>query len=122
MAIAQGKLAGTAFLTIDGVNYLLQGEPKWRCADITRETLAGSDGIHGFKEKPIAGYISGRLRDADNITVADFNAMTNSTVVLELANGKVIIGRNMWTVEAQEVDSEDAVFDVRFESPFVEEA
>jgi hypothetical protein len=122
MAIAQGKLAGTAFLTIDGVNYLLQGEPKWRCADITRETLAGSDGIHGFKEKPIAGYISCRLRDADNITVADFNAMTNSTVVLELANGKVIIGRNMWTVEAQEVDSEDAVFDVRFESPFVEEA
>lgn len=122
MAIAQGKLAGTAFITVDGINYMLQGEFTWGVAQVNRETLIGMDGIHGYKEKPIAGFIAATIRDADNLTVADFNAMTNVTVVGELANGKTIIGRNMWTVTAQEVKSEDAVFEVRWESPFVEEA
>src|SRR5260363_409760 len=49
---------------------------------------AGMDGVHGYKETPHAGFISATLRDAGGLTVADFNAMTNVTVTVELANGK----------------------------------
>ncbi len=122
MAIAQGLLAGTATISIDGQTYLLVGELTWRVASVSRETLVGMDGPHGFKETPIPGFISATLRDANNITVADLNAMTNVTVVCSLANGKTIIGRNMWTVDAQEVKSAEGTFEVRFEGPFVEEA
>ena len=51
-----------------------------------------------------------------------FNAMTNVTVTVELANGKTIIGRNMWTVEAQEVKTAEATFEVKWEGFSVEEA
>jgi hypothetical protein len=47
--------------------------------------------------------------------------MRNSTVVLVLANGKVVFGRNMGTTDTQEVDAEDAKFEVKFEGPEVSE-
>ena len=42
-------------------------------------------------------------------------------IVAELANGKTIIGEGLWTVNVQEVESEDAVFDVRWEGREVTE-
>ena len=71
--------------------------------------------MHGYKEMPVAPFVSGSFRDSQGLTVADFNAMTNVTVSVQLANGKLIIGRNMWTVDALEVDTADAKFDVRWE-------
>jgi hypothetical protein len=121
MAIQQGKLAGTAFLSVDGVSYLLQADLSWGVASVKRETMTGMDGIHGFKETPIPGFIAATLRDTSGLSVADFNAMEDTTVNLQLANGKNVIGRNMWTVEAQEVKSTEATFEVRWEGPFVEE-
>jgi hypothetical protein len=41
--------------------------------------------------------------------VFGFNGQTNVNVIAELANGKTIIGRALWTVNVQEVESEDAV-------------
>ncbi|HHE3764702.1 TPA: phage tail tube protein, partial [Escherichia coli] len=46
---------------------------------------------------------------------------TNVNVIAELANGKTIIGRSLWTVNVQEVESGDAVFDVRWEGRDVTE-
>jgi len=79
------------------------------------------DGVHGFKETKIPGSISMSLRDTGGLTVADINGMTNSIIVATLANGKTIIGRNMWSVESQEVDSTEAKFDAKFEGPSVTE-
>jgi hypothetical protein len=70
---------------------------------------------------PKAGKISGTLRDSGDLTVADINGMVNETVVLTLANGKTIIGRNMWTVESQEVKTAEATFEVVWEGPSVTE-
>lgn len=111
------RLAGTAYLSVDGVSYLLRGEFAYNPSSVTRETLTGMDGVHGFSEKPMAGYISGTFTDEGSLSVAAFNAMSDVTVVCELANGKTIIGRNMWTVEAQEVKSGEATFDARWEGP-----
>ncbi|WP_204377404.1 phage tail tube protein [Aquitalea magnusonii] len=108
MADTTNLLAGTATLTVDGTAYMLEGELKYNVSKVTRETMKGMDGVHGYKETPNAGYISGRFRDTGSLTVAQFNAMTNVTVTAKLANGKTIIGRNMWTVETQEVDSAEA--------------
>jgi hypothetical protein len=41
--------------------------------------------------------------------------MSNVTVVAVLANGKTIIGRNMWTIEDQTVKSTDATIEVKFD-------
>lgn len=117
MANPTNRLAGTANLSVDGVTYMLAGEFEYSPSLVTRETLAGMDTVHGYSEKPIAPHIGGTLRDSGGLSVASLNAMTNVTLVVELANGKVIIGRNMWTVEAQTAKSTDATIDVKWEGP-----
>lgn len=114
-------LAGTASVTVDGATYLVSANFKYSPGKKTRESLTGMDGVHGYKEKYRAPSIAMQMRDWGGLTVADVNDMTNVTVVASLANGKTVIGRNMWSVEDQEVDSEEAVFDVKFEGPEVTE-
>jgi hypothetical protein len=122
LADTTNRLAGIAYLSVDGTNYMLAGDFGYSPSKVTRETLAGQDRIHGYSEKPHAGMMSGSLRDAGGLSVASFNAMTNVTVTCELANGKTIIGRNMWTVDAQEVKTAEATFEVKWEGFSVEEA
>ncbi|MDA8248178.1 MAG: phage tail tube protein [Rhodospirillales bacterium] len=122
MAANPNRLAGIAYLSVDGQSYMLAGELSYQVSTVSRETLIGQDAVHGYAEKPVAGFISGTLRDAGDLTVADFNAMNDVTVVVELANGKTILGRNMWTVEAQEVKTVEGTFEVKWEGFAVEEA
>lgn len=122
MADTTNRLAGVAYLSVDGQSYQLAGEVSYSVSRVKRTSLSGPSGVQGYSEEPIPGSISGSFRDAGSLTVADFNAMTNVSVTVELANGKTIIGRNMWSVESQEVKSGEATFDVKFEGFSVEEA
>lgn len=122
MADNTNRIAGIAYLTIDGASYMMSGTWSYSVATVTRTTVKGQDRVHGYSEEPNAPHISGDIRDAGSLSVASINAMTNVTVVLELANGKTIIGRNMWTVDTQEVNTGEATFPVRFEGISVEEA
>lgn len=90
------RLAGTAFLSVDGTTYPLVGDFEYMPSNVSREPLIGMDGVHGYTEKPIAGYIKGTLRDAGGFAVADLNAMVGVNVTVVLANGKTINGHNMW--------------------------
>lgn len=122
MGDTTNRLAGVAYVTVDGQQYLLKGDLTYDVSTVTRESLVGQDTVHGYSEKPKAGSISGTFRDSGGLTVAAINAMTNVTVVAELANGKTIIGSNMWTVESQEVETEEGTFKVKWESGNVVEA
>lgn len=115
------RLAGTAYVTVDGVSVMVVGQFKYRPSKVERSTLTGMDSVHGYKEKPIPAYISCQLRDSGGTTVLNLNEQTNVNVVAELANGKTIIGRGLWTTGAQEVESEEATFDVRWEGADVTE-
>lgn len=121
MADTTGLLAGTAYVTVDGLTVMVEGSFKYKPSRVKRETLTGMDGVHGYKEKPVAGSISMSLRDSRGTSVLGFNNQTNVTVVAQLANGKTVIGSGMWTVDEQEVDSEDAKFDVKWEGLSVTE-
>lgn len=119
--MASNLIAGTAQVTVDGTTYQLEGGLKYSPSSVKRESMMGMDGFHGWKETPVTGHITMSLRDAGGLAVADFNSMRNATVVATLANGKIVVGRNMGAVETQEVDSEDAKFEVKFEGPQVSE-
>lgn len=116
------RLAGTAYVTVDGVSVMVAGQFKYRPSKVERSTLTGMDSVHGYKEKPVPGYISCQIRDSGGTTVLNFNEQTNVNVIAELANGKTIIGNGLWTTGAQEVESEEATFDVRWEGADVTES
>ncbi|MBB4863352.1 hypothetical protein HNP46_002199 [Pseudomonas nitritireducens] len=115
------RLAGTAYLSIDGATYMLAGDFSYKVSGVSRETLLGMDGVHGYSEKPRQGYIAATLRDSNGLSMADLNDMSNVTVVCELANGKTVIGRNMWAIDDQENKATDATIEVKWEGPSVTE-
>lgn len=121
MADNSNRLAGVCYVTIDGVNYMAAGDFAYKVSGVKRETLNGQDGTHGYKEMPIQGAISGTLRDSGGLSLADINGLTSATVVLELANGKTVIGRNMWTVDEQENKTSEGTIDIKLEGPSVTE-
>ena len=123
MATTPNLLAGTAYVTIDGKSYTLVGKLTYRPSQTNNETLKGMDGIHGVKSTPEAGMIKGTFRDSGSISIQTLGGAMNVTVVAELANGKTIVGRNMWRVgEPLEVDTEEATFDIQWEGADVRES
>ena len=121
MANTQNRLAGTVYLTVDGVAYQLVGDFEYSPSTVSRESLVGMDRVHGYSEKPNVPHISGTIRDMGSLSVTALNQMTNVTVVAELANGKTIVGNNMWTVETQTAKAEDAAVEVKWEGLLVTE-
>jgi hypothetical protein len=115
--MANRRLGGTAYLTIDGTNVALVGDFEWEPGSVKRETKTGMDGVHGFTEAPNPGSISATVRDLQGVSTTAFNNLVNVTVVVELNSGKTITGRNMWTTEPQRVKSNEATFDLKFEGP-----
>lgn len=121
MADNSRRLAGVAWMWVDGVSYALAADPTYRVSNITRTTLSGMDRVHGYSETIQPGFIAATLRDEPITSIASFAEMTNVSVSLQLANGKRISGTGMWTVETQEVNSTEATFAVRFEGEDVRE-
>ena len=113
--MAQTAQAGIAYITVDGKSVRLVGEASYKLAGEKREPLVGMDGVHGYKSTPDAGTIKFTGRDAKDVDLATLNNATESTVVLEMVNGKTIVGRNMWrNGELIEAKADDATFDVEF--------
>lgn len=110
------RIAGVATIKVDGVSYMLEGKLEYSTALVARETLTGQDTVHGYSEKPKAPYIAGTFRAAQGLNTQALNGITNSTVSAQLANGTLVIGRNMWQVGDEiKVNTEDGTFDIRFE-------
>lgn len=115
------RLAGITAVTIDGSAYMVVSDVTWSPAKWKRETLVGLDSVHGFSEVPIQGYIEATLRDSGSIMVGDFNDMRCVEVQVQLANGKIVAGSNMWNTSALEVRAAEGTFQVRFDGVDVAE-
>lgn len=114
------RVSGVSAVSIDGFSYMLVDGLSWSAASVSRETMSGLDGVHGYKEMPVSGFVSFRIRDI-GVRVENFNRMVGSTVVAELASGKQVVLSNGWCVSALEVDGAEGTVEVRFEGPDVVE-
>lgn len=120
MATDPNRLAGIASVTIDGQSFSIVGEGTYVLSASTRATLKGQSGVEGYSEMPNEGKISWKGRDSSSVDIAALNDAVNATIVLSLANGKTIIGRNMWrTGDPVSVNTEDGSFSIEFDGPDV---
>lgn len=108
------RLAGISSFTVEGSAFAVI-EFSWDTGTIERETMTSLSGVDGYAEKPVAPYISGKFRDSQNVNVTAFTNLSSATVVVTLANGKRIVGHNLWYVGRPGVSGTDAGFDFRFE-------
>lgn len=111
-----GPIAGTAFVTIGGRTVRLGGRCTYSVAPAERKSKGGLSGMYGFNETPRAEFIEFTVVDSGSTKVGDFAKMIAETVKIELINGKLVTGANMWTTTPSEVDVAEGEFTVRFES------
>jgi hypothetical protein len=80
------RIAGIAFLTVDGTQLALRGNFTVSPSAVERTMLAGQDGVHGYQELPRVPYIEGDLSTVRGLLLEDLEAQVDVTVVAQLAN------------------------------------
>jgi Phage tail tube protein len=80
------RIAGIAFLKIDGNMLALRGNFTVSPSAVERNMLAGQDGVHGFQELPRVPYIEADISTVPGLSLDDLESETNVTVVAQLAN------------------------------------
>lgn len=109
------KVAGTAYINIDGVQYPLRGNLTVSLGTAHRESVVGQDGYHGIKEIPEAGSIECELTDQPTLDLNVLENLTGVTVTVELINGKVGTLYNATQVNHISLNTEDGKYTVKFE-------
>ena len=118
---SQRRIAGVAFIHLDGQQYPLRGNLTISIDTVERTGVAGQDGVHGFTEAPRVPWIEGDFSDLGGLSLLTLQAMDNITVTAELANGKTYVLRNAWTSTAREFNAAEGQAKVRFEGMAAEE-
>jgi hypothetical protein len=109
------RIAGTAFLKVDGNQYPLRGNFTVTPSLIRRPGLPAQDYIHGYSELPRVPSIEGDVSTTPGLSIEDIDAMTNVTITAELANNSVYVLREGWCVSALAINARDGLVRVKWE-------
>lgn len=119
--MADQRRAGLIQVQVNGEVFDAKGSFSYNLGRVKRETIIGSDSVHGYKEMPQAAYIEGAITDRSNLDVAAVVSGRDLTVTLTLGNGKVIVLRDAWFAGEGTASSEEAEIPVRWEGANAEE-
>lgn len=117
----RGPLAGTCSLTINGDVWNVVSEAQWRASGYVNETLKGQTAVEGFGTMPLEGFFKATLRDRRDRRISDFQGASNLTIILVLANGKVITVNNGWQTGEIELNTQEGTFELHVESDDITE-
>jgi hypothetical protein len=109
------KLAGTAYLTVNQVQWALRGNFVVSPSSVERTMVAGQEGVCGYHETPRVPFIEGDLTAIPEMLLEDLETQVNVTVVAKLANGMVYTLTGAMCKAALEENTRDGVVHVRWE-------
>ena len=119
--MANNRRSGVLYVKVDGRQYDAKGSYTYNLGSPKREGIVGPDGVHGYKELPQIPYIEGEVVDEKDLDLKKFQLLEDSTVTLELANGKQVVLRNAWYAADGTIGTEEANVQIRFEGLSAEE-
>lgn len=110
------RIAGTAHIKIDGVSYSTDIEDGYtiKFQTLKATPITSSDGTIHYSETPVPDTLSGTL-----LTTADLNPSTlynlrNTTIQVQLNNGKTAVLRNAFFSGDPSVSTKDGKFTIEF--------
>jgi hypothetical protein len=116
------RIGGIITFKVDGAQFAAKGNFTYNLGGYKREGVTGSDGtVHGYKESRIIPFVEGEITDTYDTDIPTLISLTNSTVTLDLANGKSIVFRNAFYAHEGTGNTEEGNFPVRFEATDAEE-
>jgi len=115
------RRGGLIQVQVNGEIYDAKGTWSYNIGRPKREAIIGADGVHGFTEKPQVSYIEGEFTDRGDLDLDFLVTLTDATITLSLANGKMIVLRDAWYSGEGKASAEEANIEVRFEGASAEE-
>ena len=109
------RIAGVAFLKVDGNMYPLRGNLTVSPSPMERAMIAGQDYVHGYSELPRVPYVEGDFSTLQGLSIETIAAMVNVTVTAELANNTNFVLREACCRAALEINAREGQYRVRFE-------
>jgi Phage tail tube protein len=109
------RVAGIAFLKVDGDLLPLRGNFTVSPTALERAGIAGQDYVHGYSELPRVPYIEGDVTLHPTVSIEDIERQTNVTVTAELANDHTYVLREGWCTSALELNTRDGQTRIRWE-------
>lgn len=109
------RLGGIISVKVNGKIHQAKGAFTYNPGKPKREAIIGSDGQHGFKETPQAGFIEGEFTDEQALDVPNLVTLQNVTVIIYLANGKMFVLRNAYYAGEGTTSTDEGNIGVRFE-------
>jgi len=120
--MANTKIGGLIYLKVDGQLLKAKGSFTFNLGIPKREAVMDAGGgVAGYKETPQVPYIEGAITDYDELDVSQLLKTKDSTVTLDLANGKTIVLRNAYYAADGNVTTEEGEIEIRFEGLSAEE-
>jgi hypothetical protein len=109
------RIAGIAFLKVDGQMYPLRGNFTVSPSALERAGIAGQDYVHGYSELPRVPYIEGDVSLVAELSMDTVETTVNATVTAELANNKVYVLREAWCATALELNAREGQVRIRWQ-------
>lgn len=116
------RIGGKYFISFDSVVYCGEGTFEYGGGYDKNEEVVCSNGMIFYKSTPVAPYISGTIIDDGSFSMSSIAKIKNSTITLDLANGKQIVLRG--AVSANDdgfKGNTDGKFTVKFFGQSIEE-
>ena len=109
------RIAGIAYLLIDGAQVALRGSFTVSPSKLERTGIAGQDYVHGYSEMPRVPFIEGDISTLPVTSTIFLEGIVNSTVQADLANGNTYVLTQAWCKSALELNTREGMMRVRFE-------
>jgi hypothetical protein len=113
--MADQRRAGLIQLQVQGQIFDAKGNFSYNLGQPKRETMIGSDGVHGFKETAQAAFIEGAITDSGTLDLKSLATGKDLTITLTLGNNKVIVLKDAWYSHDGTASTEDAEIPVRWD-------
>lgn len=109
------RVGGIIQVQVDGVVLRAKGDFEYNLGGVERTEVVGTDGtVQGYTEKVIAPYISGAITDDGTLDVAKLKAVTDATVQIKLANGKVVSQKHSFYAAAGKATTAEGEVEVKW--------
>jgi hypothetical protein len=116
--VDRNRKAGIIYIFVDGIRFEAKGEFKINPGCNKRDNIIGADGHHGYKETPQGAYVEGAITDSYDLDTVGLRQITNSTVVIQLINGKSWLFEDAWYSSEGDMSTDEGEIGLRFDSKY----
>lgn len=110
------RRGGVTYFTVNSVGYDMKGQATYRIVGAERAAVVGQDGVHGYRESPRPATLELTISDRGDLDLKALALVSDATLQLQLANGKVVTFRNAWATGDWEASTEEGEVRAMFEA------